>query len=226
MHRRILLMIEICPAILVTNEQDLKNQLKTYSPLFKQIDIDINIEGDSFSGEITPTPQTVLNHIKQYTNRFGVHLMVSEPKLIIKEFVSANVTSCIFYVHQETEIKNIVDEFKNYEIGVTINPDSKLKNLEFYNQFAEVQFMTVMPGEQGRGFEYAVLSQIDVLRERGYKGKISIDGSVNNKTAMYIKEHSINRVSVGSYFSKAKNAKLNKMKLELALNLQNEDSFL
>ena len=79
--------------------------------------------------------------------------------------------------------------------------------------------MTVEIGSQGGKFQEEVMEKIDELRSLGYSGVVSVDGGVNLNTAKFIKNHNINRVSVGSYFSKSNDIKLARMKLELALNM-------
>jgi pentose-5-phosphate-3-epimerase len=56
----------------------------------------------------------------------------------------------------------------------------------------------------------------------GYTGRISIDGGVNLTSAEEIKYWEIDRVSVGSFFQKSKDAQLAYMKLQLALNLKEQ----
>lgn len=216
-------MIEICPAILTSDKKEFLQQFQTYSKNFKTIDIDVNIKGDDFEGMETVNTEdliSVLNSngelITGYDNFFNIHLMVTNPSVEINKFDL--VKNIKFIVHQESRgVEQIIGPDVN--VGVTVNPDSQLRGIDFYKQFSEVQLMTVVPGKQGNPFREDSIERSIWLREQGYEGKISIDGAVSIKTADVIKDYPIDRVSVGSYFSKSDDVETAKAKLELALNM-------
>ncbi len=213
----------ICPAILVDNKQDFIQQFNNYKDLFDCIDIDINIPNDDFEGEVTIGPIEALLCLENHEgNNFNLHLMVSEPVLIIDEYIS---NRCLpkknrILIHQESNFKPVLDKYDtNLDIGIVVKAESNMKDIEFYKQFSEVQLMTIITGKQGNPFIPEVLDRVEWLREEGFEGIISLDGSVNLQSAQLIRNFDVSRVSVGSFFSKAENLELNKQKLELALNM-------
>ncbi|MCA9386767.1 hypothetical protein KC669_01910 [Candidatus Dojkabacteria bacterium] len=212
-------MIEISPAVLVNSEAEIEKELLGYSKLFKQVDIDINVEGDDFAGDVTLDVKSVLEYCTKYSSLdYTFHLMVSEPlsliELILKEWSNAK-----FIIHQEANFEPVAEKLGAKNLGICIKAESKLKDIEFYKQFKEVQLMTIVTGKQGNPFKKEILDRVEWLRESGYQGIISLDGSINLNSAQLIRNYDVNRVSVGSFFSKAENIELNKQKLELALNL-------
>jgi pentose-5-phosphate-3-epimerase len=106
----------------------------------------------------------------------------------------------------------------NWKIGVYVLKDEELNDLNFYNNFDEVLFMTVSIGFQGGEFDTRVLSKVDRLRSLGYNGKVSVDGGVNLETAKLLRGHNIDRVSVGNYFKKSRNVEYDYEELYQALN--------
>jgi pentose-5-phosphate-3-epimerase len=208
-------MIEICPAILTNDQAEFTRELNDYSKLFSVIDIDINNPGDNFSGLNTVTTEFAANQIKDYSNiRFNIHLMVQNPSIEIEKF--NNKLHLTFFIHQEANINKLVGQDK---MNLAIQVQSKAKSIDFYKQFNEIQLMTVQIGYQGSKFQPSVLGRVEWLRNEGYIGRISLDGAVDLQTAESIKNYDVNRVSVGSYFSKSTDLELDKQKLELALNV-------
>ena len=208
-------MIKICPAILESSVAEFNRQLTEYSIYFKQIDIDVIIPDKNFKGEKTVDYEYILNRVGLYSNDFGLHLMVSDPFLIIDRFSRESKKDFRFYIHQKVvdyslidKIKRLADELnRKIFIGLVINPDENIKDLDYYLNFSEVQFMTVNPGLQGANFLKSSVENINVLRGVGYRGEVSVDGGINPDVLDFLKSYKIDRLSIGSYFSKAKNVK-------------------
>lgn len=222
-------MIEISPAILVNEEKEFKRELDLYLKFAKQIDIDINIDNDQFPGQTTESVEFVIKSIKDIDHFFGIHLMVSEPLEEIEKFLQIkNSFKGIFYIHQEANFKAVLESelIKIFDVGMTVKAESQLRSIDFYKNFPEVQLMTIETGKQGNSFKPEILERVEWLRESGFEGKISIDGSVNLRSAEYIKQYELDRVSVGSYFSKAEDAESNMIKLNLALNMNNPQNMI
>lgn len=216
--------IIISPAILERELVNFERELNAYSQFASQIDIDINIANDLFNGKITLGVKKVIELIKKTSLdlRFGIHLMVSNPLKEILPFLKAKVEDrCTFYLQQETKIGEIL----NYEhreklnLAMSLNSNTSFQGIEFYKMFEEIQLMTVQTGFQGGKFLPEVLDRIEILKKLNYSGRVSIDGGVNLKTASIIRNFEVDRVSVGSYFSKSENLELDWQKLDLALNL-------
>lgn len=216
-------MIQICPAILTDNDQEFIRQIKIYPSIFEQIDIDINIDNDNFKGMITADLLLIAEQSSDYSERLGFHLMVEKPEEVVKKLLSidSEFKKSKFYIHQESSFtKEFLDSIPFGKRCVAVQLESSTREIEFYSQFSEVQLMTVSIGFQGQKFEESSLERAIWLKENNYKGKISIDGGIDLNSAKVIKNYPIDRVSVGSYFSKSDNLELDKTKLNLALNLK------
>lgn len=211
-------MIEISPAVLASSKEEFLRQVKGYKKVVDRIDIDINTADDRFYGVVTVTPTEVLEIISQNLDvKFSLHLMVERPLYIIQDFKKIR-QDLFYFVHQEAYIDDVFEVLKKEECGVVVKAESALESVDFYNQFSEVQFMTIETGEQGNGFKPEVLDRVEWLKKQGYKGKISIDGSVNLESSDLIKRFPIDRVSVGSFFSKSNDFKKDYDLLDKLLN--------
>lgn len=219
-------MIKVCPAILTNSLDAFKEQLNVYSENFDRVDIDINLPGDLFLGKETLTIEKIKNTLLESKNTtFGIHLMVDDPVDAMRSTSPEELGDKLYrvFVHQESTDESEIEQLKNYPLGVVLNPDDELRDLNYYNQFGEIQFMSVHPGYQGGKFVPYVLDTVLDLRSMGYEKDISIDGGVDLDTTGFIKEFPVDRVSVGSFFSRyLHEIPLRKMKLELSLNMKSE----
>jgi len=215
-------MIEISPAILTNELSTLEKLIAEYADAgIKSIDIDIAER--PFVEHETLTLDEVLAKTEYPQINFGWHLMLARPGKEVEQitkFYRGSPHQFRIYVHQEADIGFLktLDLFA-LNIGITLKEQTALRGLDFYQQFPEVQLMTVEIGFQGGKFDSEAIQKVEDLRAMGYTGKISLDGAVNLQTAKHLREYDINRVSVGSYFQKSENLDLDWQKLNLALNL-------
>jgi pentose-5-phosphate-3-epimerase len=196
-------MIKICPAILTSGERSLVDLLDLLTPIFKHIDIDLNVENDNFDGKVTVDLERVIESISSYSNKFTLHLMVSDPSDFVRQVEQSELPRdrINLMLHQESHAENYLN--REFKVGVAVKAETELKSIEYYNQFPEIQLMTIETGVQGNPLKPETLDRVEELREMGFEGTISLDGSVNLKTAQLIKLHDVDRVSVGSYFTRA-----------------------
>ena len=84
--------------------------------------------------------------------------------------------------------------------------------------FPFIQLMTVYPGQQGAPFVPEVLDKITVLRKKGYSGKITLDGAMNDTTLPIIlsKKYLPDAICPGSYFKQNPQTQLEKLQRILA----------
>lgn len=210
--------MQITPAIL-TDDLSVFKSLVTELEFAHSIDIDII------------RPPFVENHTLQLSDIFslvnpqsqsvGIHLMVADPKTdleMLKNLDASNLNLRI-YLHQESDL-DFLSNFhwpQDWLKGITIKLESELKETEFYNNFDEVQFMSIETGKQGNPFNNQVIDKIEKLTASGYFGKISIDGGINLETIGYLKGFPVDRVSVGSFLQKSQNIKESYRMLEKVL---------
>lgn len=217
-------MIEISPAILTQDKDLVANLLETYSK-FDINQIDIDFVEESFAGNDTVPLEEVLSILasKPVEKRIGFHLMFQNPEKAVKLIEEAKISDYMIYVHLESKHDFLLAENMDLgNFGLAFNLDTELPDLEVLEKFSEVQFMSIETGKQGNPFDEAVADKVAELRNMGYTGRVSLDGGINLRTASFIKDWPIDRVSVGSYLQNSKNAELNLMKLQLALNLRTE----
>lgn len=196
-------------AVSFLNSQDVENDLM----LLNETDVDY-IHVDVMDGKFVKNktmPFRMMKNIYKFTSkRLDVHLMVENPKKLIKKYAMLNTEYITIHVELEEDINSLLDLIANFGIkkGLAINPDTSLdKIFPYLDRIDLVLVMSVHPGEGGQTFIEETSSKIDALREKikekKLKTKISVDGGINNQTIKKVNKADI--VVSGSYIINSDN---------------------
>lgn len=201
--------MKIYPSVLETNIQEVSADFTRLLPVFDCVQIDIA------DGIFVPTKTIQVADLKTlmeypewdmaYT-QFEFHLMVQDYATQLKQLEELDEMYINnVFIHFKA-LQHTFDELSDhtpFEIGVVLNPDETIDaTWDVIKQFASIQLMTVVPGQQGNPFVPEVLDKITHLREKGYEGEIILDGAINEenlKTVMQ-KSNLPDGVCPGSYF--------------------------
>ena len=143
---------------------------------------------------------------------FDVHLMIENPDLFIKEFVTENTE--YITVHQEAclHLHRTIQEIKalGVKAGVSINPATSLSTLDYILEDVDlVLIMSVNPGFGGQKFIPSALEKVRALKEiREYnnlKFEIEIDGGVTLQNLEEVVSAGVDIVVAGSAVFGAEN---------------------
>ena len=141
----------------------------------------------------------LLNNSKKPLN---IHLMVANPKKIIKYFKKLNIESIT--IHNIKNADKILKYLKKkgYKCGIALNPNESIDSITKYlNLIDELLIMSVIPGKGGQGFIDSTISKIDEINniKNKYHFITAIDGGINNETIKLLKNKDIDLVISGSY---------------------------
>ncbi len=188
---------KIIPAILSDSIEDIQTKISTASQFCDLVQIDI-MDG-AFVPERSISLQDLFN-IDFNSVKIEIHLMVNNPF----KFFDLCETLGAFRVIVHFEAVNDFDDFsffENYSFQkfIALNPETGVNVLsnKILNYFDGVMFLGVVPGAQGRPFDFSVLDKIDELRSF-YSGLISLDGGIKLDNFPKILEHKINFFVIGS----------------------------
>jgi len=211
-------MIEITPAILTNDLESFKTQINRLSGFHT---VDIDIIRPPYVDNLTVQAEQILPILeKSDIEIISFHIMANDPLKDLEKIKSSGIKKSRIYLQQEVDL-SFLSSFawpQQWIKGISIEIETPLKSLDFYNQFAEVQLMSIQIGRQGNKFDESVLSKIAKLKSIGYNGWVSLDGGINLETAKIIKSKLINRVSVGSYFAKSTDIQQSFKELNAILN--------
>jgi ribulose-phosphate 3-epimerase len=155
----------------------------------------------------------VLRDINKHAKKtIDVHLMIVNPDQYIETFASLGAD--ILTVHYEacTHLHRTIQAIKaaGMKAGVALNPHSSVDLLkDTIKDIDLVCLMSVNPGFGGQSFIENTYDKIKELKEliksKGSKCQIEIDGGVTNKNAEKLVQTGANILVAGSYVFKSDN---------------------
>ncbi len=211
-------MIEIIPAVLPKNYEDLKNKISLVRGVVPVVQIDI-CDGIFVPSKTWPFETTLDEHFHKILNEeegipfwedidFELDLMVSDAVENFDVYAKLGAKRMVFHIEAVGDLK----EFKDFieaidvyvretvEIGIAINIETPVKQIfPLVNDVDFVQCMGVDKiGFQGQEFDIKVIENIKKLKDEFPDLIISVDGGVNLRTATLLKEAGASRLIVGS----------------------------
>lgn len=175
--------------------------------LLNQTDCDylhVDVMDGSFVENKNFNFQEFLEWQKENEKLLDVHLMCSNPKKYIKEYVNLNTEYITIHSEIDKDLKELLSLIHCYGInaGLSIKPNTNIDKIKDYlYDIEQVLIMSVEPGKGGQEFMDSVIPKIEELKklreENGYEYVISIDGGINDKTIDKVK--GCDMVVSGSY---------------------------
>ncbi|MFV0394190.1 MAG: ribulose-phosphate 3-epimerase [Coprobacillaceae bacterium] len=200
-------MVKIAPSLLAANFANLQQEIE-----------DITIGGadwihyDVMDGHFVPNISfgySILNDIQKVTDLYlDVHLMISEPRKYVDEFIKAGASLIVFHIEamdNEEKTQSLIEYIKKQgkDVGLSIKPDTPVSVIETYLSMLDVVLvMSVEPGFGGQSFNPSAIDKIKQLykyREMNqYHYLIEVDGGINSETALPCKEAGVDVLVAGS----------------------------
>jgi ribulose-phosphate 3-epimerase len=121
---------------------------------------------------------------------FDVHLMCSQPEILLEPFAEAGADEIIIHVELGEQVPSLIWKIKSLgkKVGLAVNPPTAIAEAEpFLDKIDLLLVMTVNPGFGGQGFIHETLPKIQQAeawrREKNLRCQISVDGGINFQTA-------------------------------------------
>ena len=170
----------------------------------------------------TSLPIEEINLINKITKkRLDIHLMVENPIFYINNLNNMNIEYITFHLELNQNINEIISNIKekNYKVGISIKPNTKVKDLLPYLQKIDlVLIMSVEPGYGGQEFIPNTLNKIEelskIIKENNYNIEIEVDGGINDTNINSLINAGANIAVSGSFITNANNyqEQINKLK--------------
>ena len=161
------------------------------------------MDGNFVENKLFPF-QEFLELQKDNEKPLDVHLMCSNPKKYIKEYVNLNTEFITIHSEIDKDLKEMLSLIHSYGVnaGLSINPSTPVsKIMNYIYDIEQVLIMSVEPGLGGQEFMDSVIPKIDELKkireENGLDFIISIDGGINENTIDKVRD--CDMVVSGSY---------------------------
>ena len=145
---------------------------------------------------------------------FDVHLMISDPKKYIPDFVKAGADIITFHIESDSPTEETIDLIRSLgcKAALSVKPKTPVEVVfPFLEKLSMVLVMTVEPGFGGQSFMADMLDKGKVLRaeceRRGLDTDIQVDGGINEQNAGLAVLNGANVLVAGSAVFGSKDAK-------------------
>lgn len=235
-------MIDVIPAILPRNYEDMKNKVALVKGIVPVVQVDI-CDGSFVSSKSWPFSSEGFedyNFVKILNEEegmpfwedvdFELDLMVSDAVVNFDIYTKLSPKRIIFHIEavgDQEEFKHFLEGMDVYirdaiQIGVAINSTTPIEQIfPLANHVDFVQCMGIEHiGYQGEPFDERVLEQIKTLKEKYSDLIIAVDGGVNFDTAEVLAQAGVERLVAGSVVFKSENIR------ETISELENSDQLI
>ena len=120
---------------------------------------------------------------------FDVHLMCSQPEILLEPFAKAGADEIIIHVELGEAVAPLIWKIRSLgkKVGLAVNPPTSIALAQPYlEQIDLLLVMTVNPGFGGQEFIHECLPKIQQAaawrREKQLNYRVEVDGGINNQT--------------------------------------------
>jgi ribulose-phosphate 3-epimerase len=151
--------------------------------------IHVDVMDGHFVPNITIGP-LIVKAVRRVTQLpLDVHLMISHPDQFVEDFVRAGADMITVHVEAVNHLHRSIQHIKRLGArpSVSLNPGTPPDMVEYVlGDLNMVLVMTVNPGFESQEFIPEVLPKVErlkeMIRQRGLKTKIEVDGGINPET--------------------------------------------
>ncbi len=179
-------MIEIVPAIIAKDFEELKEKIKLVESYVDWVQLDVS--DGKFTRMTSWNNPEQLREIETNLN-LETHLMISQPENHIEEWLDCGVKRILVHFESTEHLAEILDKIKNAgrDTGIVLNlqtPIEALDDNEFIDDTSVIQLMGISEiGYYGHPFSDRVIPKIFALKAKYPDVKIAVDGGINKETA-------------------------------------------
>jgi len=156
---------------------------------------------------------------------FDVHLMCSQPEILLEPFAEAGADGITVHVELGAQVTPLLWKIKSLgkKVGLAINPPTAITEIQPYlDKIDLLLVMTVNPGFGGQEFIHETLPKIQQAeawrRERKLPYRICVDGGINNQTAAECARAGADAFVAGTSLFRAHNLKAAVAKMRKIVN--------
>ena len=205
-------MIYISPSLLAADYKNLADEVKRIEEAGANY-LHLDIMDGHFVPNISFGPDLVASLRSATKLIFDVHLMISEPKKYIPNFIKAGADIVTIHYESTNDPESILKYLREHEIrtGLAISPDTPAEAVYPLVEAGlcdMVLVMTVYPGFGGQKLIPATLDKVRAIRrfakEHGIELNIEVDGGIKPENVGYCTSAGANVIVAGTAIFGAK----------------------
>lgn len=199
-------MIEIIPAIIAKDFQELEEKISKVKPFVDWVQLDV-MDGKFVESATWNNPEELPKLTENCSPlKLEAHLMIEKPEDVIDKWIKSGVKRIIFHYEATGKHQEIIDKIYSVGLraGIAINPETPIDVFEPFLKVLSFKFqvsiliMSVHPGKGGQKFLEEALPKIKDLREKYHDVIIGVDGGINLETASKVIQAGADILAVGS----------------------------
>lgn len=198
--------VMVAPSILSADFSDMKSGVELINKSGADW-VHVDVMDGCFVPNLTFGPKMVKD-IKPFSRLpLDVHLMVSQPDLLLEEFAAAGADYLTFHIEAVTHAHRLIQNILalGAKPGISLVPSTPVLLIqELLPLVSQVLVMTVNPGFGGQEIIESCLNKVrELVRMREEKGLdflIAVDGGINEKTAPAVVHSGADVLISGSSF--------------------------
>ena len=170
----------------------------------------IDVMDGHFVPNLTIGPMVVEAAAKASSVPLDIHFMVQNNSFFVDLYAHLKPAFMTFHIEEEKHPHRLLQKIKNYGIkaGVVLNPHTPPSAIEWIlSDIDIVLLMSVNPGFGGQSFIPSVIEKTKVVRDMLYKigsnAILEVDGGVNDKNIVELKNAGANMVVAGNFVFKS-----------------------
>lgn len=180
-------MRELIPSLLTKDLNEYRQKIESLKGVAKKVHLDI------MDGRFVPNTTTPLPDIKKVPANFNfqVHLMAYYPDKYIKKLKKLKVKEFIFHAESTKKYDTIIKlcHANKMKAGIAVSPQTPISKIQKYlKRFDILLIMTVHPGFSGQKMISRCLSKIKSAKSINRKLVVGVDGGVNEKNILKVKQ--------------------------------------
>ena len=210
--------IKIAPSILACNFSMLKDEVLSIEKAGADF-IHLDIMDGHFVPNLTFGPPVIksLRHLTKLP--FDVHLMVSNPDVLLDEYVNAGANIITVHVEACNHLARTLNYIKSKgcKAGVAINPHTDIQFIENVIEDLDlILIMTVNPGFGGQKFINSMVKKIFLVKEIISTRDIflEVDGGITKKNSKVVINAGANVLVAGTSVFKTNKETTYKMNID------------
>jgi len=168
--------------------------------------VHVDVMDGHFVPNLTIGPVVVQSVAKASTKPLDVHLMVENNTFFVDLFAPLKPKYISFHLEEEMHPHRLIQKIRDLGISpaIVLNPHSRSEDLEYIiNDLDMVLLMSVNPGFGGQKFIPSVIEKVarlkDLILRKNADTLIEVDGGVNDKNVVDLKNAGVDIVVAGSY---------------------------